>query len=90
MTKTVSVSAHQRKVEKSPAYIDTHLALFSRRADRIAFCQRHGVHLVGYDDPRLSKPIADPVPGPGRSLTEIAAQLMGLAKLAKNIGKARQ
>ena len=86
-----TVRQHERQKPRKPeAYIDTHLALFSRRADRIAFCQRHGIQLVGYDDPRLSKPTADPVPGPGRSLTEIATQLMGLAKLAKNIGKARQ
>lgn len=82
MTKTVPVSSHTRRSpRKSPEYIDRHLALFSRRADAIAFAERHGVAFVGHDDPRLSVPVAEPVTGPGRSsLSEIAAQLMALAK----------
>ncbi|MBB4347998.1 hypothetical protein [Aliirhizobium cellulosilyticum] len=78
------VRQHERQKPRKPdAYIERHLDLIERRADRIAFLNFRGVEIVSANDDRLAKPIADPVPGPGRmTLAEIAAQLMALAKRA--------
>lgn len=83
------VRQHERQKPRKPnAYVETHLALFSRRADKIAFLQLHGIPLVGSDDPRL----ADPVPAPSKaasamSLDEISEQLHGLADQMSRIGR---
>jgi hypothetical protein len=81
-----TVRQHERKApSKPPEYINTHLALFDRRADKIAFCRRHGVELVEHGDARLSVPIPSPSPGPGRRpLAEIATQI---AAIAKSLGR---
>lgn len=50
-------------------------------ARRPLYLAKWGIEVVGHDDNRLSVPVAEPVTGPGRvSLSEIAAQLMALAK----------
>ena len=55
-------------------------------ARRRAYAKRWGVELVGTDDARLSRPVADPAPG-GPSLASIAAKLADLAKAWKRIGE---
>jgi len=79
MTRTTSVSSHTRRLpEKAP---DPFAPVIE--AKRARFCRKWGLEIVSDNDDRLAKPIADPVPGPGRmSLAEIAAQLMALAKRA--------
>jgi hypothetical protein len=79
LTRTTSVSSHTRRLpEKAP---DPFAPVIE--AKRATFARKWGVELIGANDDRLAKPIADPVPGPGRmSLAEIAAQLRTLAKLA--------
>lgn len=43
---THTVRAHERAAPRKPeAYINTHMALFSRRTDAIRFAQRHGVEI---------------------------------------------
>lgn len=78
---TVRQHEHQ-KPRKPDAYIERHLDLIERRADRIEFLKRHGIELIGANDDRLAKPIADPVQGPGRfSLFEHNWLIRSLAKL---------
>ena len=55
-------------------------------ARRRAYAKRWGVELVGTDDARLSRPVADPATG-GPSLASIAAKLAELAKTWKRIGE---
>lgn len=78
-----TVRQHERQKPRKPdAYIERHLDLIERRSDRIAFLKRHGVELIGANDDRLAKPIADPVPGPGRFNLESHSSLMkALGKL---------
>lgn len=80
-----TVRQHERSKPRKPSeYIDTHLALFSRRADAAASLNRHNVPIVTVDDPRLSVPVADPVPGPGRvSIESIKRQAAALAKMVR-------
>lgn len=48
-----TVRQHERQKPRKPdEYINTHLALFSRRADRIAFCQRHGIEIANDEVPQ--------------------------------------
>lgn len=83
---TVIRQHERRPAPKPPAYVETHMALIQRRADRIAFAERHGIPLVTTDDPRLAGPLPDPVPG-GRSLDTVIANLRALAKAAAKIGR---
>lgn len=78
-----TVRQHERQKPRKPdAYIERHLDLIERRADRIAFLNFRGVEIVSANDDRLAKPIADPVPGPGRfSLFEHKWLIRSLAKL---------
>lgn len=55
-------------------------------ARKAYYARKHGVELVGTDDARLSRPVADPAPG-GPSLASIAAKLADLAKVWKRIGE---
>lgn len=55
-------------------------------ARRRAYAKRWGVELVGTDDARVSRPVADPAPG-GPSLASITEGLRNLAKLMSNIGR---
>lgn len=55
-------------------------------ARKAYYARKHGVELVGTDDARLSRPVAEPVRG-GPSLSSIADQLSKLAKLMSNIGR---
>lgn len=65
MTKTVSVSSYTRRSpEKSPAYIDTHLALMSPE-DAIRFAQMHGMQIAN-DAPRRQSIIDRFMPWFGR------------------------
>lgn len=81
-----TVRQHERQKPRKPdAYIERHLNLIERRADRIAFLKRHGIKLIGANDSRLAKPIADPVPGPGnmpieehKSLLKTLATMLGV------------
>lgn len=51
---------------------------------RQKFARKWGVELVTVDDPRLSVPVADPVPGPGRvSIESIRRQAAALAKMVR-------
>ena len=50
------------------------------------YARKHGVELVGIDDARMSRPVADPATG-GPSLASIAAKLADLAKVWKRIGE---
>lgn len=74
MTKT-QVKAHTRGKDDPFAPVI--------EAKRARFCRKWGLEIVSANDDRLAKPIADPVPGSGRStLSEIADQLMALARRA--------
>lgn len=78
MTRTTSVSSHTRRLpEKAP---DPFAPVIE--AKRARFCRKWGVELIGANDDRLAKPIADPVPGPGRfNLESMKAQLRDIAKM---------
>lgn len=83
MTNTISVRAYERKkAEKPKEYINTHLALFSRRSDAIIFAELHGIPVVAADDIRLRVPLPEPTTG-GRPLTRIAQQLKQLVGLGR-------
>ena len=78
----ITVREHQRKEpSKAP---DPFSPLIEAR--RRAYAKRWGVELVGTDDARLSRPVADPATG-GPSLSSIAAKLADLAKVWKRIGE---
>lgn len=73
------VRAHERAAPRKPeAYINTHMALFSRRTDAIRFAQRHGVEIEA-ETPKQSNA--------RQTLADITAQLAALAKLAAKIGR---
>lgn len=55
-------------------------------ARKARFCRKWGIQPANTDDARLSRPVADPVPG-GPSLASIAAKLADLAKVWKRIGE---
>lgn len=78
MTRTTSVSSHTRRLpEKAP---DPFASVME--AKRKDYARWWGVELIGANDDRLAKPIADPVPGPGRfSLFEHKWLIRSLAKL---------
>lgn len=78
MTRTTSVSSHQRRLpEKAP---DPFAPVIE--AKRARFCRKWGVELISANDDRLAKPIADPVPGPGRvTIESMKAQLRDIAKM---------
>lgn len=81
---TIKVRSYDRtKPEKPRQYIDTHMAMFSRRSDAIMFAQRHGVLLVSEDDPRLQAPIPEPVYGGRFSLSRVASELKQLARMGR-------
>ena len=47
-----TVRQHERQKPRKPdEYINTHLALLSRPADRIAFYQRHGIQVANDEEP---------------------------------------
>lgn len=78
----IHVREHQRKEpSKAP---DPFSPLIEAR--RRAYAKRWGVELVGTDDARLSRPVADPATG-GPSLASIAESLRNLAKLMSNISR---
>lgn len=82
MTKTVQVSGHIRKIEKSPEYIARNLALMTRKEDQEAFLRRHNIKTVSVDDVRLAAPIPAPANGSSRySKSEIEEQAIGLAQM---------
>ena len=73
-----NVKSHTRgKEDPLKPVMDAHKAYYARK---------HGVELVGADDARLSRPVADPAPG-WPSLASIAAKLADLAKVWKRIGE---
>lgn len=73
MTKT-NVKAHTRGKDDPFAPVI--------EAKRARFCRKWGVELISANDDRLAKPIADPVPGPGRfSLFEHNWLIRSLARL---------
>jgi len=55
-------------------------------ARRRAYAKRWGVELVGTDDARLSRPVAEPVRG-GPSLASIIGDIRDLGKVWKRIGE---
>lgn len=82
MTKTVQVSGHIRKIEKSPEYISTNVALMTDPRDQKAFLERHNIKTVSVDDRRLAAPIPAPANGSARySKSEIEEQAIGLAQI---------
>ena len=78
----INVREHQRKEQSKPA--DPFAPVMEAR--RRVYAKRWGVELVGTDDARLSRPVADPATG-GPSLAYIAAKLSDLAKAWKRIGE---
>lgn len=50
------------------------------------YARKHGVELVGTDDARLSRPVADPATG-GPSLATIIEDIRNLVKVWKRIGE---
>ena len=55
-------------------------------ARKAYYARKHGVELVGTDDARLSRPVADPATG-GKSLATIIEELAALAKLWLKTGR---
>lgn len=78
----ITVKEHTRRPPEKPA--DPFKPVMEAR--RRAYAKRWGVELVGTDDARLSRPVADPATG-GPSLASIAAKLADLAKAWKRIGE---
>lgn len=78
MTRTTSVSSHTRRLpEKAP---DPFASVIE--AKRKDYARWWGVELIGANDDRLAKPIADPVLGPGRfNLEDHHPLLRALGKL---------
>lgn len=79
-----TVRSHERQKPRKPeVYIKTNLSLMASPQARAAFIAKHGVELVGSDDPRLSQPVQPPANGSAKiSLREITNQLMALARSA--------
>lgn len=73
-----NVKAHTRGKE------DPFASLMEAR--RRAYAKRWGVELVGTDDARLSRPVADPAPG-GPSLASIIDGLRKLAEFWNKTGR---
>lgn len=78
----ITVKEHTRRPPEKPAD-PFKPAMEARKA---YYARKHGVELVGTDDARLSRPVADPATG-GPSLASIAAKLSDLAKAWKRIGE---
>ena len=78
----ITVREHTRRQPERPA--DPFKPVMEAR--KSYYARKHGVELVGTDDVRLSRPVADPAPG-GPSLASIAAKLAVLAKAWKRIGE---
>ena len=77
-----TVREHTRRPPEKPA--DPFKPVMEAR--KSYYARKHGVDLVGTDDARLSRPVADPATG-GPSLASIAAKLADLAKVWKRIGE---
>jgi len=77
-----TVREHTRRPPEKPA--DPFKPVMEAR--KAYYARKHGVELVGTDDARLSRPVADPATG-GPSLSSIAESLRNLAKLMSNIGR---
>lgn len=77
-----NVKAHTRRPPEKPA--DPFKPVMEARKAR--FCRKWLVDPANTDDPRLSRPVADPAPG-GPSLAWIAEQLNKLADLWNKVGR---
>lgn len=77
-----TVREHTRRPPEKPAD-PFKPAMEARKA---YYARKHGVEIVGTDDARLSRPVADTSPG-GPSLASIAAKLADLAKAWKRMGE---
>ncbi len=77
-----TVREHTRRPPEKPA--DPFKPVMEAR--KAYYARKHGVELVGTDDARLSRPVADQATG-GPSLASIAAKLAELAKAWKRIGE---
>lgn len=77
-----TVREHTRRPPEKPA--DPFKPVMEAR--KAYYARKHGVELVGTDDARLSRPVADHAPG-GPSLLSIIDGLHNLAKLMSNIGR---
>lgn len=78
----ITVREHTRRPPEKPA--DPFKPVMEARKAR--FCRKWLVEPANTDDPRLSRPVADPAAG-GPSLASIAEGLRSLAKLMRNIGR---
>lgn len=79
MTSTYVKPHYRKRSEKPREYIETNMALMSRRADAILFAQRHGVMVISDDDVRLKTPLPEPAIGGRFSMAQIVSQLKQLA-----------
>lgn len=70
-----TVREHTRRPPEKPA--DPFKPAMEAR--KSYYARKHGVGLVGTDDVRLSRPVADPAPG-GKSLATVIEELAELAK----------
>ena len=77
-----TVREHTRRPPEKPA--DPFKPVMEAR--KSYYARKHGVELIGTDDARLSRPVAEPVRG-GPALASIADSLRNLAKLMRNIGR---